>query len=906
MPDEPGYKYRAFISYSRNDREVAKRLQRLLEYFVLPSALRVVSAGVTRNARPLAPCFRDEDELVPGQGLPDRIRHGLESSEYLIVVCSRSSAKSEWVEREILDFGRLGRGDNILAVVIDGTPHAQNADDESLPRALRFQLDSDGQLTEQRAEPLWIDWRESTRSDRVTFLRIVAALLSLRSLDDLIRRDAQARRRAQVIRLSLAAATLVLFSAVAVAWFRERNTAEERSIQQAVSLSRTDFADDRVDAGLQRLQPFLDGRHAGLVEPVVRNVLGWAVPIQQQFARLTRPSLLRFRGALLLLDQNGSLHDLSGIEPVRIILSRDGRRLVLIQNVQVSVFDAGTGERLGQADTKGIHWDAQAFESPDGLLVVLGTFYGATNGGTNHFALGVSKNGTSVAPVFLSLILELRGIAVAGNCQGLLIAHPSGLTPNPFESLRFTTEAIEAPQAIVGEIFSPAEETADPFGSILQQDFPESQLIHPHHDVTSAEPFKPVSASTNPLLSAGCADVKSDSLALHAREVTTGLSDPVTLATGSDFEPESHWARDIMPTKSASPVPGLCPESAACPVVDGRGSGATHTQGEQQVNTFMDDRYGAPPVPRGASALVAGFDMFAGNPVLFEYYHHNSGTDLAVCRTLDGRPACYEESVTMDEHRTDDFLRSRTGRYIFWKMGGTVIDLQSLHKVMNLRELPSDQIQACDFTPDESRFVCAAGGRLAFYQAGSAGAFWPQSTTSPSVGPLQLGSGQKMAGLLALDNDDFISARSDGLVGRFDSSGSVQWQLHVAGIGPISDVLPSPERAFILLIGQRGMRILSRDGFVQSAPLAPPAVLAGKRPLEACLDRSADQKPSVDLDDAGNLHMMCGENDPQAGVLFVRPARTAEGAVGDLMRGSVCAPPLTLSPIDALKSCTSH
>src|SRR5690348_6642285 len=149
MADEPGYQYRAFISYSRNDREVAKRLQRLLEYFVLPAALRVVSAGVTRNVRPLTPCFRDEDELVPGQDLPDRIRRGLESSEYLIVVCSRSSARSEWVEREILDFQRLGRSQNILAVVVDGEPNAKNPDEESLPRALRFQIGPDGQLTDQ-------------------------------------------------------------------------------------------------------------------------------------------------------------------------------------------------------------------------------------------------------------------------------------------------------------------------------------------------------------------------------------------------------------------------------------------------------------------------------------------------------------------------------------------------------------------------------------------------------------------------------------------------------------------------------------------------------------------------------------------------------------------------------------
>ena len=286
------------------------------------------------------------------------------------------------------------------------------------------------------------------------------------------------------------------------------------------------------------------------------------------------------------------------------------------------------------------------------------------------------------------------------------------------------------------------------------------------------------------------------------------------------------------------------------------------------------------------------------------YHHSNAGGDLAICRTLDGRPACYEELVQGNEQTPDDFLRSPKGRYIFWQLGGTVIDLQTLHKVMKLREIALEHVQACDFTPDESQFICAAGGRLVSYQSGGTG-FW-QSTTSSAIGPLQLDSAQTIAGLLAIDNNDFVAARSDGNVGRFDHSGIVQWQLRVAGIGPILEVLPSSDRRFILLIGQRGMRILRPDGFVKSATLAPPAVLSGKRPLEACLDRGVDHKPYVDLDDTGTLRVMCGEDDPRTPELFVHSPRTAQGALGDLINGSVCTPSSTASPIEALKMCTSQ
>lgn len=909
MPNEPAYKYRAFISYSRIDREVAKKLQRLLEYYVLPATLRAVSAGVTRDARPLTPCFRDEDELVPGQDLPDRIRSGLEASEYLVVVCSKSSAKSEWVDKEIIDFCRLGREKNILAVVIDGEPNALQKSEEALPSALRFKIDSEGRLTEQPAEPLWIDWREPARNDRVMFLRIVAALLSLHSLDELIRRDAQARRRANIIRYSVATVGVVLLSTVAFGWFRARDIAELQAVQQALSLSRGDFADNRVDAGMQRLQPFLEGRHAELVEPIVRNVLAWAVPIKQQYGSLSRPSLLRYRGALLLLDQNGNLHDLSGVEPMRTILAQDGRRLLLIQNSKASVFDATNGARLSQFDTLGIQWESYAYETPDGLLVVMGTFPGATNGGTNHFALTISKSGTAMAQVFLSPILALRGIAVAGSCQGLLISHYSGYDLNGLETRRFSTETIEAPQPIGSENFDVSfgeKEPTDPFGDLLQQDFPDSNLVHPHHDITSSQPFAAVTSSSNPYVEAGCVAVKSDSLVLRANGTITPLDDPVILATGTDFEPSSHWVRRDLPGIVEHPVVSLCPEKPGCQVVDGQDAGAAHVQGDQPVEAVMDDSYGPPPLPRGSAPTATGFDSFEGNPVLFEYHHFNSGTELAICRRMDDQPRCYEEPVTMDERRSDGFVRSRTGRYIYWEMGGTVIDLKTLHKVMKLREISNDQVKACDFTANESQFVCASNGRLAFYQAIGSDAFWTQSATSPPIGPLQLDSGQRISGLLSIDNTDFISARSDGQVGRFDAAGTVQWQLHVAGIGPITDIQPSPSRQFILLIGEQGLRIISRDGFVQSAPLAPPIVLAGKRPLGACLDRSADKKPYVDLDDAGNLSVMCGENAGESGVLFVHSPRFAEGSVSDLLTTGVCTPALNLSPIDALKMCTAQ
>ena len=154
------FRYRAFISYSHSDKRFARKLQRLLEGYELPKSMR---GDIDRPRHPLYPIFRDEAELVPGQDLPRRIQRGLEQSEFLIVVCSPSAARSEWVDREVVSFSKLGRSSNILTVLKES--HARTNDGsyvDSLPRSLRFSVATDGATTEH-PQPLWVDLRRGSR-----------------------------------------------------------------------------------------------------------------------------------------------------------------------------------------------------------------------------------------------------------------------------------------------------------------------------------------------------------------------------------------------------------------------------------------------------------------------------------------------------------------------------------------------------------------------------------------------------------------------------------------------------------------------------------------------------------------------------------------------------------------------
>ncbi|HEX4301297.1 MAG TPA: TIR domain-containing protein [Rhizomicrobium sp.] len=227
--EERDLRYLAFISYNRSDRVAAVSLQRKLERFVLPAALRLVKPGARYNARPLKSIFRDEDELVPGHDLAQKVRDALAQSKYLIVICSPASANSRWVEQEVCEFLALGDGRNVLAVVVSGNPYAQkNGFDpasECLAPALRA------------VEPLWIDWRTQQSESRTNFLRIVAALLSLQSLDDLIQRDTWRRRRQTIAGFAAGALLLLGTSAGAVAYTAARQDAAATRAQTLIEAS---------------------------------------------------------------------------------------------------------------------------------------------------------------------------------------------------------------------------------------------------------------------------------------------------------------------------------------------------------------------------------------------------------------------------------------------------------------------------------------------------------------------------------------------------------------------------------------------------------------------------------------------------------------------------------------------
>ena len=201
--------YNAFISYRHAplDNRVAAEVQKRLERFRIPRATRK-ETGIRKIDR----IFRDKEELLITSDLNDTIEQALSNSDYLIVICSRSTKESIWVQKEIAFFLKTHSRKQILTVLAEGEPG------EVIPPILLTQevpvtLDSgEEDIAIVPVEPLSCDYRGNFRTARKEELpRLAAAILGC-SYDKLKQRQRQYRMRRLTLAFSAAALLLSLLA----------------------------------------------------------------------------------------------------------------------------------------------------------------------------------------------------------------------------------------------------------------------------------------------------------------------------------------------------------------------------------------------------------------------------------------------------------------------------------------------------------------------------------------------------------------------------------------------------------------------------------------------------------------------------------------------------------------------
>ena len=218
-------RYRAFMSYSHADEAAARWLQRALEGYRPPAALRAERKDLPAR---LYPVFRDRDELASAHDLSDSIRQAMEDSEALVVVCSPAAAASAWVNEEIRCFRASGRGQRIFCYLVAGDP------DPASPRCAFPEALLRDEQGQRLHEPLAADATTTGDGRRNAMLKIAAGLLDV-GVDELKRRDAQRQARFWAGMASASLLVAAVTVGLAVYAFRSRQESELRR-QQAEAL----------------------------------------------------------------------------------------------------------------------------------------------------------------------------------------------------------------------------------------------------------------------------------------------------------------------------------------------------------------------------------------------------------------------------------------------------------------------------------------------------------------------------------------------------------------------------------------------------------------------------------------------------------------------------------------------
>ncbi|MBA4009250.1 MAG: hypothetical protein C0486_10780 [Erythrobacter sp.] len=293
---DPGstFRYKAFISYSWADAKWGKWLQHAIETYRTPRAL----VGEERAHGPvparLHPLFKDREEEAAGASIGAAVEAALASSEFLIVVCSATSAKSKWVNREIAWFKTHRDPSKVLALIVGGEPG--DPENECFPKALTHLVDADGAVTDIALDtPLAADARETGDGKRMARLKLAAAMLGT-GLDELVRRD---ERRRTLRTRAVVAASLTLAAVMStLTWFAvEARKEAEFQRNQADGLVEFMLTDLRA-----KLEPV--GRLDALDVVGTRALDYYA---KQKLADLDADALGRRARALLLVGELSNL-----------------------------------------------------------------------------------------------------------------------------------------------------------------------------------------------------------------------------------------------------------------------------------------------------------------------------------------------------------------------------------------------------------------------------------------------------------------------------------------------------------------------------------------------------------------------------------------------------------------------
>ncbi len=353
--------YTAFISYrhARVDSRVAAEVQRSLERFHIPAAVRR-KTGV----KSLAPVFRDKEELPVTAEISGDIGDALAHSSHLIVICSPRTAESAWVQREIEAFLKTHPIEDVLTVLAEGEPH-DVIPAMLLRRPTVVELE-DGTTQEVmvEAEPLSCDFRSARKRDhRAELMRLAAAMLGVPSAS-LARRQQRYRRRLATA-AALAAFAVMAYGGWSLVTIREDYRQTQREQSRALARDAQELYDEgRTTEAVELALAALPGE--GGDRPLVPQAeLALQRATRAYVAATSKPTLDRTAVQDYGVSRSFPLgHEVSGMR-----VSEDGALLVAWSHSgDLACWDVPTGKKVFELHRDRLIQDAY-FPGGDALVV---------------------------------------------------------------------------------------------------------------------------------------------------------------------------------------------------------------------------------------------------------------------------------------------------------------------------------------------------------------------------------------------------------------------------------------------------------------------------------------------------------------------------------------------------------
>ncbi|MGY8654993.1 MAG: hypothetical protein ACKVJX_15370 [Verrucomicrobiia bacterium] len=247
-----------FICHSQADERWKNWLTKHLGIFRTPRPFPGKLTADGPIPRRIDPIIARNDGGDAAKSLTAEDKKTLRESRYLVVICSPGAAVSPWVDQAVRKFKSLGREHRTLCLIVGGEPYASSRLDpigeECLPRAIKYEVDAEGEITETPTAPAAADARPGKDGRRNAFLKLTAGMLRI-DFGELKQRDHDRGQIQMTLVLASALALLIFFAGFATYSFKLAKEANDLigEANSAAEFSKSEFDKRQTDNDRQRI-----------------------------------------------------------------------------------------------------------------------------------------------------------------------------------------------------------------------------------------------------------------------------------------------------------------------------------------------------------------------------------------------------------------------------------------------------------------------------------------------------------------------------------------------------------------------------------------------------------------------------------------------------------------------------